>query len=82
MSVRAGGEVRAGNPTLGASRTARRRGSSTSGGVHYEYVAFPVQAFPSGTATVEVFRTRRSLPPLCGTTREETVARTLRGVAS
>ena len=45
-------------------------------------MAFPVQAFPSGTATVEVFRTTHSLPRLCGTTREETVARTLRDVAT
>ena len=49
--------------------------------MHYEYVAFPVQALPSGTATVEIFRTRRSLPALCGATREETVAQTLLGVA-
>ena len=73
--------MQAGNATLGA-RELHGVGELTSGGVQYEYVAFPVQAFPSGTATVEVFRTRRSLPRLCGTTREETVARTLRDVAT
>ena len=81
VAVRAGGAVQAGNATLGA-RELHGVGELTSGGVHYEYVAFPVQAFPSGTATVEVFRTRRSLPRLCGTTREETVAGTLRDVAT
>ncbi len=80
VSVRAGGQVQAGNPTLGAHEL-HGIGELTSGGVHYEYVAFPVRAFPAGTATVEVFRTRHSLPPLCGATREETVAQTLRGVA-
>ena len=73
--------MRAGNATLG-ERELHGVGELTSGGVHYEYVAFPVQAFPSGTATVEVFRTRHSLPPLCGATREATVAQTLRGVAT
>jgi hypothetical protein len=80
VSVRAGGEVRAGNAALG-DRELHGVGELTSGGVHYEYIAFPVQAFPSGTASVEVFRTRHSLRPLCGPTREATVAQTLRGVA-
>ncbi len=80
VAVRAGGEVRAGNATLGG-RELHGVGELSSGGVQYEYVAFPVQAFPAGTATVEVFRTRRSLPPLCGASREATVAKTLQGVA-
>ena len=59
MSVRAGRpRCRRANATLGA-RELHGVGELTSGGVHYEYVAFPVQAFPAGTATVEVFRTRR-----------------------
>ena len=81
VAVRAGGKVQAGSTTFGAHEL-HGVGELTKDGIEYEYVALPVAAYPSGTATVEVFRTRRSLTPVCGTTREETVARTLRGVAT
>ena len=80
VAVRAGGKVRSGSTTFGAHEL-HGVGEMTQGGVPYEYVALPVAAYPSGTATVEAFRTRHSLAPVCGATREETVARTLRGVA-
>jgi hypothetical protein len=81
VAVRANGKVQSGSATFGAQEL-HGVGELTRGGVHYEYLAFPVAAYPSGTATVEVFRTRHSLTPLCGSSREETVARTLRGVAT
>ena len=81
LSVRAGDAVRAGNATLG-DRQLHGVGTLTRGGIKYEYLAFPVAAYPAGTATVELFRTTRSLAPLCRPTREATVVQTLRGVAT
>ncbi len=79
VTVRAGEAVRAGNATLG-DHELHGVGTFTRGGVQYEYLAFPVAAFPAGTATVELFRTTRSLAPVCRPTREATVAQTLLGV--
>lgn len=81
LSVRAGDAVRAGNTALG-DRELHGVGELTSGGVPYEYVAFPVAAYPAGTATLELFRTRRSLARLCRPTREATAVQTLLGVAN
>ncbi len=81
IAVREGGRVLAGSTALDG-QDLHGIGEVTAGGVRYGYVAFPVRAYPSGTATVEMLRKSRSLMRLCGPTREATVARTVRGVAA
>ena len=80
IAVRQGGRVLAGSTALGG-RELHGIGELTAAGVRYGYVAFPVRAYPSGTATVEMLRRSRSLMGLCGPTREATVARTVQAVA-
>jgi hypothetical protein len=79
VSVRSGSRLLAGsNVPVDGPGTA---GTTTWGGVRYQYISLPAAAYPSGSLRVYVFRPVASLQSLCRPDREGTVVQTLKRVA-
>jgi len=80
VSVRSGGRVLRGTRALGGGELGTA-GTLTHDGVRYRYISFAGAAYPSGSLRIYLFRSARSLAPLCGGAREAPVLHTLANVA-
>jgi hypothetical protein len=85
--LRAGGSPLAGQTVLGSlalpTGVLPAQGTITLHGTAYGYTSFPASTYPSGSPLrVYLFRSLRSIAPLCGATPDDTVVNALSHVAT
>jgi hypothetical protein len=85
--LRAGGSPLAGQTTAGSlplpPGELAPQGTLTVHGVAYRYTSFPASTYPTGSPLrVYLLRSLRSIAPLCGATRDDTVVNAISHVAT
>jgi hypothetical protein len=79
VALRVDGQSVGGSPSLPSGLGSE--GKFTLAGVAYRYTSFEATAYPSGSVRIYLLVPARTIAPLCGSTRQDTMVKTLKRVA-